>query len=534
MRIARMLRNLLVLCLAALPGLGETTAASVASLVQEKDAAVLEESLRQAVTAPAPLVRATAARVIAVRNVAALIPLLREALQTETDGTAAREQIRALAMIGEPADFDAARSAASRWPAGMDDALAVAVARRGGPQAIETYFKHLRSTRMTNGAEFFRAALWARAELLPLTGSRLIGAGDERGWRALLDALQRSDVSMNGPVLASSLGAPSEDIRAASVWYLIRGYATAPEALPPAVVETLAQPAVELSTNREDFGRELLRRMTGGEKKDDPRWLKFLETDEGSRLFTGNNDALQYVTDAEYELLYTRCALQSGTCAIPAKRTPRTIPSQTVRPAALNLPETLPAGLADAIVQGGRCNEWLGVADVTVDSSGRIHTLDLAKVQTTPSCRRALDRLLRLALATNTSMRSGFSDRIVLAHAARTPLCLDEPAPADTLTSVYTTGGDIVAPQVLRRVEPKFPESTRKAMGSNRNVLIQLESVITKEGCVRSIRPVKQSPFPELNGAALMSLAQWTFAPGKLDGKPVDVQFNLTINFLVP
>ncbi|HET8774167.1 MAG TPA: energy transducer TonB [Thermoanaerobaculia bacterium] len=534
MRILKMLRNLLVLCLIARPALGETTAASVAKLVQEKDAAALAESLRQAAAAPEPLVRATAARVIAVRNVTALLPLLRDTLRTETDATAAREQIRALAMLGEPADLEAALSAASRWPAGMDDALAIAVARRGGPQTIDIYLKQLRSTRMANGAEFFRVALWARGDLLPLTGSRLIGAGDERGWRALLDALRASDVSMNAPVLVSSLGAPSEDIRTASIWYLIRGYATAPEALPPAVVETLAQPAGELSTNREDFGREILRRMTGGEKKDDPRWLKLLETDEGSRLFTGNDDALQYVTDAEYELLYTRCALQPGTCAIPEKRTRRTIPSQTVRPAVFNLPETLPAGLADAIVQGGRCNDWLGVADVTVDSSGRIQAVDLGQVSAAPSCRRALDTLLRLSLATNTSMRSGFHDGIVLVHARRTPLCLDEPVPADTMTSVFTPGGDIVPPQALRRVEPQFPETTRKTMGSNRNVLIQLESVITKEGCVRSLRPVRQSPFPELNGAALMALSQWTFAPGRLNGKPVDVMFNLTINYSIP
>ncbi len=529
------LPSLLLLCLGTLPALGETTAASVASLVREEDAAVLAESLREAVASPASLVRATAARVIAVRNVAALLPLLRDTLQTETDATAAREQIRSLAMLGAPADLDAALSAASRWPAGMDNALAVAVARRGGPHAIDIYLKQLRSTRMNNGAEFFRVALWARGDLLPMTGARIVGAGDERGWRALLDALQQSEVSMHGPVLASSLGAPSEDIRAASVWYLIRGYATDPEALPPAVVEKLAQPGDELSTNREDFGRELLRRMTGGEKKDDPRWLQFLETDEGSRLFSGNHDALQYATDAEYELLYTRCALQPGTCAIPKKRTrQRTIPSQTVRPAAFNLPETLPAGLADAIVQGARCNDWRGVADVTVDSSGRIHSLNLGKVSVAPSCRRALDTLLRLSLATNTSVRSGFSDRIVLAHSRSTPLCLDEPTPAEPMTSVQISGGAIEPPQVLRRVSPEYPKSVRKAMGSNRNVLIVMESVITREGCVRSVRPIQQTPFPELNGAALMALSQWTFAPGKMDGKPVDVLFSLTINFTVP
>src|SRR6185436_19808863 len=109
----------------------------------------------------------------------------------------------------------------------------------------------------------------------------------------------------------ASLGSASEDIRSASVWYLIRGYATDPTAMGDVVKSTLAEPRAEISSNREDFGREILRRMLGGEKKDDPRWLKFLESVEADDLLQGRDYALQFLTDEEYRILYNRCEIQS-------------------------------------------------------------------------------------------------------------------------------------------------------------------------------------------------------------------------------
>jgi hypothetical protein len=35
----------------------------------------------------------------------------------------------------------------------------------------------------------------------------------------------------------------------------------------------------------------------------------------------------------------------------------------------------------------------------------------------------------------------------------------------------------------------------------------------------------------DINRAVLLALSQWTFEPGMLDGKPVDVVFDLTVNF---
>ena len=55
--------------------------------------------------------------------------------------------------------------------------------------------------------------------------------------------------------------------------------------------------------------------------------------------------------------------------------------------------------------------------------------------------------------------------------------------------------------------------------------------MITKSGCVRSVRLITQAPYPSLNGAAVMAISKWQFEPGRLNGQPVDVIFNLTIRF---
>jgi TonB family protein len=525
----------LLLPLVAVNLMADATPYSVASLVQVNEEAALADPLTEAFRSPTALVRATAARVVSVRGLEQFLPLLREAVGGEGDVIAAREEIRALALLGNDEDLALAVKAASRWPSGMDNALAVAVARRGGVAAVQGYLSTLRKTRMTNVAEVFRTALWGHVDAVTYAASRVLGEGDEAGWKGLLGALAESDTAMNGGVLASSLASGSEEIRSASVWFLVRGYANDPASMNEAVKNKIAEERAELSSDREDFGVELLRRMLGRERTDDARWLKFLESKEADGLLAGESAALQYLTDAEYAVRYDRCEVQSRDCAMPPKRGSRTIPSQPVGPPVFNLPEVLPAGLTDAIMNGAGCRgEWLGVATASVDSAGRVTTLDLAPVTTSNSCRRAVDLLLRLSMATNASMRSGLSGPVLLAHAARDPLCLDEDPPTDLpATPAMRIGGALQAPKVIKRVEPRFPASARKSMGNNRNVLVVVEALISKSGCVRSLRVLQQSPFPELNGAALMALSRWSFTPGYFEGQPVDVRFNLTMNFKV-
>jgi hypothetical protein len=40
-------------------------------------------------------------------------------------------------------------------------------------------------------------------------------------------------------------------------------------------------------------------------------------------------------------------------------------------------------------------------------------------------------------------------------------------------------------------------------------------------------------PFGILNGAAILAILEWEFAPGLVDAEPADVLFNLTVDFKV-
>ena len=92
---------------------------------------------------------------------------------------------------------------------------------------------------------------------------------------------------------------------------------------------------------------------------------------------------------------------------------------------------------------------------------------------------------------------------------------------------VLRVGGDVKAPVVVQRIEPAYPEEARKARISG---IVILEVIIDHTGAVKDVTVLKPLPFG-LSEAAVDAVKQWTFAPGTLDGKPVDVLFNLTMNF---
>ena len=88
-------------------------------------------------------------------------------------------------------------------------------------------------------------------------------------------------------------------------------------------------------------------------------------------------------------------------------------------------------------------------------------------------------------------------------------------------------GGDVKAPVVVSKVEPVYPEEARRARISG---IVILEATIDKTGVVRDVQVLK--PLPSgLSEAAADAVRQWTFQPATRKGQPVDVVFNLTINF---
>jgi TonB family protein len=88
-------------------------------------------------------------------------------------------------------------------------------------------------------------------------------------------------------------------------------------------------------------------------------------------------------------------------------------------------------------------------------------------------------------------------------------------------------GGDVKAPVVIHRVNPMYPEAARR---SEITGIVIVEVLIGKDGRVKDAAVLKPLPFG-LDQSALDAVRQWTFQPGTLNGEPVDVIFDLTINF---
>jgi TonB family protein len=90
-----------------------------------------------------------------------------------------------------------------------------------------------------------------------------------------------------------------------------------------------------------------------------------------------------------------------------------------------------------------------------------------------------------------------------------------------------STCDEITHPEVIEKINPKYPPSARdeKVMGH-----VVVETVITEEGVVDDIRVV-ESPDERLSAAAVEAIRQWRFEPALCDGEPVGVYYNLTINF---
>ena len=91
----------------------------------------------------------------------------------------------------------------------------------------------------------------------------------------------------------------------------------------------------------------------------------------------------------------------------------------------------------------------------------------------------------------------------------------------------FRVGGDVKAPIVMKRVEPVYPEEARKDRISG---IVIIEVLVDKGGIVRDALILKDLP-DGLADAAMAAVKQWQFQPATLNGEPVDVLFNLTVNF---
>ena len=97
-----------------------------------------------------------------------------------------------------------------------------------------------------------------------------------------------------------------------------------------------------------------------------------------------------------------------------------------------------------------------------------------------------------------------------------------------TFADTKRVGAAVKAPVAIKRIEPKYPEKARLLRISG---IVILECTIDKSGVVRDGRVLKGLAAPTMAYAALEAVRRWQFQPATVDGEPVKVFLNLTINF---
>jgi TonB family protein len=118
------------------------------------------------------------------------------------------------------------------------------------------------------------------------------------------------------------------------------------------------------------------------------------------------------------------------------------------------------------------------------------------------------------------------------ADEARVLLCQNRPEPAGDATegeAPRQVGGAVARPEILYRVNPKYPPDLRKAHATG---TVIVDAIIDEEGCV-SAAHVLRGAAPGFDAAALEAVMQWVFRPATADGQPVKVLYTLTTNFAI-
>lgn len=100
------------------------------------------------------------------------------------------------------------------------------------------------------------------------------------------------------------------------------------------------------------------------------------------------------------------------------------------------------------------------------------------------------------------------------------------PPPAEPEGPIHV-GGDVQPPVKIHAPEPHYTEIARKARIQG---VVIVQAIIDKEGNVTNVKVLKGLPMG-LDQAAVDAIKKWKFKPATLNGKPVAVYYNLTVNF---
>ena len=85
-----------------------------------------------------------------------------------------------------------------------------------------------------------------------------------------------------------------------------------------------------------------------------------------------------------------------------------------------------------------------------------------------------------------------------------------------------------LASRLLHRVQPVYPPLARQARVQG---AVELRAIIGKTGAIENLVVVRGHPM--LATAAVEAVKQWRYRPYLLNGEPIEVETDITVNFFL-
>jgi protein TonB len=108
---------------------------------------------------------------------------------------------------------------------------------------------------------------------------------------------------------------------------------------------------------------------------------------------------------------------------------------------------------------------------------------------------------------------------------------MPQPAPAPpgqrkSNSGPVRVGGNVAAANLVHRVQPAYPQLAKAARVQG---AVEFTAIISKEGNIGNLTLVRGHPL--LVAAAREAVLQWKYRPTLLNGQPVEVVTDITVNF---
>jgi TonB family protein len=504
------------------------TPGAVALLVLNASSSDVERRLAEALRDARPSVRAVAARVALVNAVRGLTGALAEALERESDPSAASEQVRALLALTDGETAAAAVAAGLRMGGPAALAVAEALARTRGAEILTPLPPLLlRSGNPAGLADVLSVVARDRPAERRRLAEGVIAIGDGPLWRAYLANLAERRVVLDAATWLSALQAPDPVVRTETLLALaarvvddqpvdeaVRVAALPPESWPPAS-------PLELDLARELAARAFKRSASAAD------WSA-LVAGLGSRLPPALWSKL---TDREREAARQGGFVRGGRGA-GEDYTPPLSPGSTPEGRPARIAQSLAPGLWAELATLTGCRFGSGpqyaAATMTYHPTGRPREVRLMSRSIPDRCFPFATAVFNLTVARiDHALAEEASDLVYLPLHSDVVRCLDglRSSMAGPAADIGETG--VTMPKLSRAAKPNY---TPEAMRARAEGEVWLRAVVNEEGCVSSAGVVR-SLHPDLDLEALHAVLQWKFKPALRAGRPVAVAITVAVSF---